>query len=112
MKLEEFEKHNWKEDDKIYVVTIKLKNHVFVPDSIVEEHYQDNPGYYKYIYDRVFCTEDDARKGFAEVCLRTRKTIKRKEINELKKIDAIREYINQLKEIEDEVKAKQVEYNA
>ena len=53
---------------------------------------------------------EDARNGFVEDCMRTRRTIKRKEINELKKIDDIREYINELKEIETVVKAKQVEY--
>jgi len=85
---------------------------VLVPAGIEEKHYLENPAYYQYIYDKVFLTMEDARDGFAEDCMRTRRTIKRKELNETKKIDAIREYINQLKEIEIKVKTKQLEYGA
>ncbi len=112
MKLKDFETHNWKENDKIYVVVNTLIGDVFVPTGIEERHYLEHPAYYQYIYDKVFLTMEDARNGFVEECMRTRRTIKRKETSELKKIDAIREYINQLKEIETEVKTKQVEYGA
>lgn len=110
MELKDLENHNWKEDDKIFVVTTKFKDNVVIPDTIEEKHFLDNPGYYTYIYDEVFLTMEDAKKGFVEKSIRTRRTIKRKELNELRKIDAIREYINQLKEIEIEVKTKQLEY--
>lgn len=106
----ELENRNWKDDDKIFVITTKFKNNVLIPDSIEEAHFLDNPGYYTYIYDEVFLTMEDARKGFIDQCLRTRKTIKRKTLTELKKIDIINEYIEKLKETELEVKAKAVEY--
>lgn len=110
MKIKDFENHNWKENDRIYVVVNTLIGDVSVPVGIEEKHYLEHPAYYQYIYDKVFLTMEDARNGFVEECMRTRRTIKRKETSELKKIDTIREYINQLKGIETEVKAKQVEY--
>lgn len=110
MKIEEFEKHNWNEDDKIYVIKTAFKNDVFIPIDIEEKHYLENPGYYQYIYDKVFLTIEDAKKGFVEESLRKRSVIKNKIINELTKIDDINAYITQLKETELELKTKEVEY--
>lgn len=106
----EIKNHDWYENDRIFVITSKFKNNVLIPEGIEEAHFLDNPGYYNYIYDEVFLTMEDARKGFIDQCLRTRKTIKRKTLTEIKKIDIINEYIEKLKETELEVKAKSVEY--
>ena len=106
----ELENHNWKKDDKIFIVTTKFKDNVVIPDTIEEKHFLDNPGYYTYICDVVFLTMGDAKKRFVEKSLNTRKAIKRKIMAELKKIDDINAYIDRLKEIELEVKTKAVEY--
>lgn len=103
MKIEEFEKHNWNEDDKIYVIKTAFKNDIFIPIDIEEKHYLENPGYYQYIHDKVFLTIEDAKKGFVEESLRKRSIIKKK----IKKKIA---NITQLKEIELELKTKEVEY--
>lgn len=110
MKIEEFEKHNWNKDDKIYVIKTAFKNDVFIPIDIEEKHYLENPGYYQYIYDKVFLTIEDAKKGFVEESLRKRSAIKYKIANEFTKIDDINTYITQLKETELELKTKEAEY--
>lgn len=110
MKIEDFNNHNWNEDDKIYVIKTLFKNNVFIPIDIEEKHYLENPGYYQYIYDRVFLTVEDAKKGFVEESLRKRRIIKKKIADELTKIDDINTYISQLKETELELKKKEAEY--
>lgn len=103
MKIEDFNNHNWNEDDKIYVIKTAFKGDVFIPIDIEEKHYLENPGYYQYIYDKVFLTIEDAKKGFVEESLRKRRIIK-------KKIADYNAYITQLKESELELKTKEVEY--
>ena len=103
MKIEEFEKHNWNEDDKIYVIKTTFKNNVSIPIDIEEKHYLENPGYYQYIYDKVFLSIEDAKKGFVEESLRKRRIIK-------KKIADYNAYITQLKESELVLKTKEAEY--
>lgn len=108
----EIKNHNWKENDKIFVVTTKFKDNVVIPDTIEEAHFLDNPGYYDYIYDEIFLTMEDAKKGFVEKSIRTRRTIKRKMMAELKKLDEIEKTINILKNLNTEVKSRAVEYGA
>jgi len=108
----ELENHNWKEDDRIFVVKTKFKDTVCIPDTIEEAHYLDHPSYYNYICDEIFLTMEDAKNGFGEKSLRSRNVIKRKILAELKKIDNINAYINKLKELELEVETKALEYGA
>jgi hypothetical protein len=112
MKLKDLKNHNWKEDDKIFVVTTKFKDNVVIPDTIEEKHFLDNPGYYTYIYDEVFLTMEDAKKGFVEKSISTRRTIKRKMMAEIKKLEEIEKTINILKTLNTEVKSRAVEYGA
>lgn len=106
----EIKNHDWRKNDTIFVITSKFKDNVLTPEGIEEAHFLDNPAYYDYIYDEIFLTMEDAKKGFVEKSLRTRSAIKRKIMAELKKIDDINAYIDKLKEIELEVKAKTSEY--
>lgn len=108
----EIKNHNWKEDDRIFVVKTKFKDAVCIPDGIEEAHFLDNPGYYDYIYDNVFLTIEDAKKWFVEKSIRTRRTIKRKIMAELKKLEEIEKTINKLKTLNTEVKSRAVEYGA
>ncbi len=112
MKLKDLENHNWKEDDRIFVITSKFKDNVLIPEGIEEAHFLDNPGYYDYIYDDVFLTMEDAKKGFVEKSIRTRRTIKRKMMAEIKKLEDIEKTINMLKDLNTEVKSRAVEYGA
>lgn len=108
----EIKNHDWHKNDRIFVVTSKFKDNVLIPDGIEEAHFLDNPGYYDYIYDDVFLTMEDAKKGFVEKSIRTRRTIKRKMMAELKKLEEIENTINILKALNTEVKSRAVEYGA
>lgn len=106
----ELKNHNWKENDKIFVVTTKFKDGVSIPDAIEEAHFLDHPAYYDYIYDEVFLTMEDAKKGFVDKSISSRKAIKRKIMAETKKLENIEATIDKLKALEVEVKTKAAEY--
>ena len=78
---------HWKDDEKVYVVELAYKSGVLVPAKITENVFLDNPGYYTYIYDRVFLTMEDARKEFISECKRVQKVVERKIAAERKIIE-------------------------
>jgi len=108
----ELKNHDWNKNDRIFVITSKFKDNVLIPDGIEEAHFLDNPSYYDYIYDEIFLTMEDAKKGFVEKSIRARRTIKRKMMAELKKLAEIEKTINILKTLNTEVKSRAVEYGA
>lgn len=87
----------WKDDEKVYVVEVAYENGVLVPTKITEKIFLDSPGYYTYIFDRVFLTMEDARKGFASECDRVQKVIGRKIASERKAIEDTERRIEELK---------------
>lgn len=108
----EIKNHDWYENDRIFVIISKFKDNVLIPEGIEEAHFLDSPGYYDYIYDEIFLTMEDAKKGFIEKILHTRRAIKRKIIAENKKLENIKVTINKLKALNEEVKSRAVEYGA
>ena len=108
----EIKNNDWHKNDRIFVITSKFKDNVLIPEGIEEAHFLDNPGYYDYIYDEIFLTMEDAKKGLIEKTMRTRRAIKRKIIAENKKLENIKVTINKLKALNEEVKSRAVEYGA
>ena len=108
----EIKNHEWYKNDRIFVITSKFKDNVLIPDGIEEAHILDNPDSYDYIYDEIFFTMEEAKKGFIEKTMRTRRAIKRKMMAENKKLENIKVTINKLKALNEEVKSRAVEYGA
>lgn len=88
---------NWKADEKVYVVEVEYESGVVLPTKITENVFLNNPDYYAYIFDRVFLTMEDARKGFASECDRVQKVIERKIASERKAIEDTEHRIEELK---------------
>lgn len=88
---------HWKDGEKVYVVEVAYENGVLVPTKITENVYLDNPGYYAYIFDRVFLTMEDARKGFASECDRVQKVVERKIASERRTIEETEHRIEKLR---------------
>lgn len=95
--LNELTTRHWKADEKVYVVEVEYENGVVVPTKITENVFLKNPNYYAYIFDRVFLTMEDARKGFASECDRVQKVIERKIASERKAIADTEHRIEELK---------------
>lgn len=95
--LNELTTRHWKDDEKVYVVELAYESGVLVPTKITENVFLNNPGYYTYIFDRVFLTMEDAKKGFASECDRTQKVIGRKIATERRAIEETERRIEELK---------------
>ena len=106
MNLNTLTSRHWKDDEKVFVVEVAYDNGVIVPTKITENVFLENPGYYSYIYDRVFLTKEDAQKGFINECKRAQKVVERKINTERKGIDRIEHEIEILRKVGERLEHK------